>query len=306
MARTKESLWPWGVNDPCPCGRGNIFGGCCGLPSGVAYERPPNTVPAGDQTGYAHSSCYLSSTADCDSKITGEHYISEAILTQFGPVVEVEGVHWLEVEKTGLYPPKVLTAGILCNRHNSALSPLDAVGGRFYRMLGEALDHARRGSPTGRKQYALISGEALERWAFKTLLGLYHSKNARSDGKPMLKNVPIDQEALQKAVLGGAVDFPCGLYVRPETENDFSEHAHFTPLLSNEPEVVGGLRVTMRGFVFDFLIDPALARTMYEDDRCYRPMLVDLECKNRRSRIVLTWSPTPTRAIRARARLTRS
>jgi hypothetical protein len=87
-------------------------------------------------TGYAQTGCYLSHTNDCDGGISGEHYISATVLEQLSePAVAIDGVFWLPPGERKVVGINSLTANILCVRHNSALSALDAEAGQFLRTI---------------------------------------------------------------------------------------------------------------------------------------------------------------------------
>jgi hypothetical protein len=69
--------------------------------------------------------CRLAGQGPCQGKLSGEHYISHALLKRLGAgqTIGIQGTPWSrdtlrEVGKAGL------TANILCQRHNSELSGL--------------------------------------------------------------------------------------------------------------------------------------------------------------------------------------
>lgn len=86
-------VWPAGPSDPCPCGSGEALAGCGNL----AGELPLLTVgiiaPPAPVTGHTHPKCYMRSTTDCSTEISGEHYISDAILAEF-PNLGASGLPW--------------------------------------------------------------------------------------------------------------------------------------------------------------------------------------------------------------------
>jgi ribosome biogenesis protein Tsr3 len=54
----------------------------------------------------------------------------------------VSGLPWLKPDETKILPITQLAGNILCKRHNEALSPLDAMAGRFFTALKEMHDDA--------------------------------------------------------------------------------------------------------------------------------------------------------------------
>jgi len=75
---------------------------------------------------YRHPKCYANTRGGCSTKISGEHYVSHGLIKLYGnndPDFTVQ-------HKTGKgvgHPvtPKNFKANILCQKHNSALSPAD-------------------------------------------------------------------------------------------------------------------------------------------------------------------------------------
>ena len=72
--------------------------------------------------------------------------------------------------KTATIPVSALTANVLCTRHNTALSPLDARVGQFYHELADAEEFLRNDEQEPRVR--LFSGHDLELWSLKLLCGL--------------------------------------------------------------------------------------------------------------------------------------
>jgi hypothetical protein len=118
---------------PCPCHNGQIAEACCLVADGNVRKYIPSVRPPPPKTGFSQKGCYLGHTNDCGGGITGEHYVSRAVLEQLSePVVAIEGVHWLAPGDRKVVSINRLTANILCSRHNSALSTLDDEAGHFF------------------------------------------------------------------------------------------------------------------------------------------------------------------------------
>ncbi|WP_258121964.1 hypothetical protein [Mesorhizobium onobrychidis] len=122
-------------------------------------------VPRPPKSGEAQTNCYMAAERDCGGGLSREHYISRGLID--GPELRVRGLPW-QHEEVAHYPDN-LVARILCRRHNSALSPLDAHAIRFFLAIEAAIDHAQRRSLSRQSRYFLASGHALELWAIKTL-----------------------------------------------------------------------------------------------------------------------------------------
>ena len=186
MPRPAPNHWtpPAGPKEPCPCGSGTAFAACCDCPGEmpllkVAQLRPPQPL-----TGHAHPKCYMRSTNNCSTKISGEHYVSGTILAEFGNL-RTSGLPWFGPGETRV-GINSLTSNILCTRHNSALSPLDIEGKRMLAAIRDGINHVGRKSLSTRTLFRIVSGEAFELWGLKTLMGLLTANVARTEGAPIL------------------------------------------------------------------------------------------------------------------------
>src|ERR1041385_3485295 len=132
-----------------------------------------------EPTGYSHPKCYANADANCSTKISKEHFISASLLRrlQLNNKAKIAGLAWQERETFDLIPVKGIASNILCERHNSMLSGLDAAIDRFATSI-RAFDR----TPSNR--HVKFSGSDIERWMLKCLLGLTISKNIVSHLKP--------------------------------------------------------------------------------------------------------------------------
>ena len=200
--------------DLCICGSGGVYLDCClkdGLPK------------AGDlMTGTRVDGCYASILNDCSGKLTGEHYISEGVLKQFGKTVTVGGLPWIPEGQSKQLPSGALKAKILCSRHNSMLSSIDDVGIRFFRAFTPGGGHIVR-SPDDPPEFRVFRGEMIELWILKMACGALASGNAADRDTGLLIQEPIPVAWIQ--ILLGLAPMPpgWGLYLRTDPG------AHYTP-----------------------------------------------------------------------------
>ena len=112
--------------DACPCGSGRLIRDCCIKSCG-------NIRPT-DGADIEHLNCYAKELGKCSKVISGEHWLSANLLWINEPLghVVIGGVPWLKQLKSQQLPISAVKSKILCTRHNSALSPLDVLGGRFF------------------------------------------------------------------------------------------------------------------------------------------------------------------------------
>lgn len=116
--------------------------------------------------------CWAASLGDCDGPLSGEHLVSASLFAD--DVVTVQGFNWCPEGKK--IPLKSLTANVLCVKHNTALSPVDTVGGQAFSVIREMhrLREVRakmKPRVWNIKRYD-VDGKNLERWFLKTLINL--------------------------------------------------------------------------------------------------------------------------------------
>jgi hypothetical protein len=201
--------------------------------------------------------CYASALGDCQGKVNREHYVSRSVLEQIGDgkSVTVRNLPFQNKDVSKEIGIASLTAKVLCERHNSALSELDITGARMFEAM-EAFTGAT-GQPLGPAATIRIDGEAFERWLLKLFCGGLFSGCIRipefgpRDRKPPpteLTRVLFGKEKLlpYKGLYlhGGSPDKP--IY----TDGDvFKTSAlHISGL-----EVLVGVRVWLFGFQFDLV-----------------------------------------------------
>ena len=147
--------------------------------------------------------CALAGHGPCGGKTNGEHYVSQAVLRRLAPSegITISGTPW-----TAAGPKTVgkaaLTANIVCENHNSGLSGLDSIGGRWMASIQEAQLALASTSP--RSQTHTFDGLKLERFFLKLAFMLWRSGNFASAGEA-LKGVP---PGIWADLLTAATTFP--------------------------------------------------------------------------------------------------
>jgi hypothetical protein len=132
-------------------------------------------------SGYQHPKCYARRDGNCSPKISKEHFISKTLLQriQRDNTAKIAGLAWQAPQTFQRVPIKGLASNILCERHNSALSGLDATFGAFTQAIGD-FDRAKSIERTTLK----FSGNDIERWTLKCLIGFTASGNLKAGLKP--------------------------------------------------------------------------------------------------------------------------
>jgi hypothetical protein len=91
------------------------------------------------------------------------------------------GLRWQHPATFNIVPLHGLSSNILCDRHNSVLSPLDAIAGQFSQAIGDfdrALLKPKTASEIEKRH---IDGNAIERWMLKCLVGMVVCKAFASE-----------------------------------------------------------------------------------------------------------------------------
>lgn len=260
----------------------------------LASLRPP--APA---TGFSHTGCYLHTSNDCSAKLSREHYISKALMK--GEGLKVRGMPWWPGEARPV-SADALTAKILCQRHNAALSPLDAEAERAFLALEKAIGHASRKSLSRRTAHYLISGEALELWAMKTMAGLAVSGIDFMLGEHRVRDYLVPMDAIistltsRRPVSRVMMSIPAQL---DRHEPALGRRAvSIGPMLDPDDKRVKGLLVRMHGLTLDFGFD-----FEPEDGAMVRPDIIDFHGPRRSARAYVGWSKRGGSGLIAEVRL---
>jgi hypothetical protein len=232
-------------------------------------------------------------TNDCTSTISGEHIISETVLSILNPKsLLIGGVAWIPEGETRDLPLNALMkANVLCQRHNSAWSPLDQMAGKFFRALREIYDDLDRRSLSRKPIWHLFSGEELELWLLKTSLGFFYAGVLSKDGTKISDVQTIMNPAIEEAYRTGRLVEPCGMYERKSgTIASQLGRLEFAALSEESGERMVGCRLSMMGLATTLITDPHMTnRDRFEEHQSYRPDYLFLRNDRRRHSIVLTW-----------------
>jgi len=226
--------------------------------------------------------------------MSGEHYISKSLLAEIGATVSVGGLRWLGPDTRKDVGISSLTANILCKRHNEALSSLDAHAGMFMRVL-KYIDNdlATNSTDIPHENNYLLSGEILECWMLKVLLGVHFSKNAFGPEGATIDNFGLNMERVSKALYEQSWHERCGLYIAlPPGETTTSLSFEVMVLAGLSKNAVYGARIRIYGMEFYILLDDLDGNTVIPNPEMVilRPSNITHQCRLRTHRIVLTWA----------------
>ena len=238
--------------DNCPCGSRREAQRCHRASDhSWVVERPPALI-TGPWTGYANPGCYARASNDCDHQLTREHWISDDLLERVSgdnkKVVAVEGAAWQGTRgKQKTIGINSLSARMLCERHNGALSPLDKMASEsFSHLRDDLLDMMWRvGTVEFPRGFTLVSGPYFELWLLKVLWGAIEAKALTVNGHVAygFRLGGVTAETLAEILWRGA-DWPkhWGLYVLLDQNNDIpvKQNSVRLRLASMGSEVLGG------------------------------------------------------------------
>jgi hypothetical protein len=263
--------------------------------AGSMAAAPPQHRKDRTRVSFRHPECYARNLGGCATRVNREHYISEGILelVEEGPdkpssTVQVFGLAFQQSNAVQSLGVSGLTAKILCENHNTSLSPYDSAGKAMFLAM-QSLDSAA-GKPAAPTVTHRVDGDALERWMLKALFGGLYSGNFRVTPAMTMKEVCPPLELLE--ILFGRAAFPHrqGLYWMPPGAMITTDPQvlRFAPLIAKGDEGVIGLCVWFFGFEFILLI---AAITPGEptrfDSATYRP--AGLRAVGSNSRIQFDW-----------------
>jgi hypothetical protein len=275
------------ANGPCRCGSERPAHQCCLSKNGWFKAPALIDLCAQGQTG-SHPKCYLNGVNSCADKISGEHIISEAVLRVVAPTKLVaSGFHWLKGEERAIGFSR-LTSNCLCQTHNCALSQLDTAAARCFQAI-KCCDLERAGEG---KRY-LFSGHDIERWMLKTLANMVASKSV-ARGANRITSVFHRKVDVAELLHNPRAWLPTtGLYFTPCLTEQILRDDHFwlEPMSIKEPAEVVGMKASIQGLGFCFLVVPPDAVQGTEVVRWnFRPRKFSFVHGHMRNIIEFSWS----------------
>jgi hypothetical protein len=272
----------------CPCDSGKILERCCRRFDGAVFKEPSPIRPPGAPTRYSHPRCYLNFTQNCSTKISGEHPVSKGILQQIGQSVRVTG--WPKPGDDKTLATKNLTANILCTRHNSAFSDVDNAATKLFKFVNAISVDLANKSLSSKNKFYFVSGNDLEIWATKALLGVFNSQPRNT----VLARYAVDQNVIEDTIRSARPPGMCGIYLNARLGTPRVHHENEitvgTITLKEDMRLIG-LIIDIGGLSFDFLMDPLGINTLGEmATKIYRPAHLMFEGRRRSHVIFLSWS----------------
>ena len=244
-------------------------------------------------TGFSHARCYAASLNDCSTRISGEHTISDAVLRELSNtgIVEVSGLGNKGPDEFLSVPIAGFKSKVLCEHHNSALSPLDAIGHRFFKSFRTLNAELRDKFKKPRNRGYLFNGHDIERYILKILCGDGFANKMQGAEGPIRDWRPNPQWI---RILYGLEPFPTGwgLYLSAALGKDIALDQNslgVCPVVDGNGDLCGA-RFQMFGLEFELLmIVPNRTQERYAENCRYRPAEVLFDDGRAVHGILLGW-----------------
>jgi hypothetical protein len=267
---------------PCPCRSGKITVECCIAADGSFRVKFPSPLPSGDVTGVAHAGCYMRDTRNCSTDIATGCYFSNDLRELLH--AKIIGVTFPWGEPGMEMAVEDLPAGILCNRHNDAIAPLDAVAVQAFRNILDGVAYVTMKSLATKKTLAAASGEGLELWMLKLLFGAYHNRLISREGIEPENSHPLNPDIFLNTLRTGALAAPHGLYFRKSQR----EGGH-SGGVGEKRNRITGLFLTIGPLECELIVDSTdTDLDAINSQNFYRPSGLDLIGKKRSAQIHLS------------------
>jgi hypothetical protein len=250
----------------------------------------------GFRVSYSHPRCYAASRGGCSRKLSGEHYISEAVLRAGGGrSVTTDTYPWNRGgAKTTIGIPS-FKAKVLCQNHNTLLSPADAAahrlaaGLRYFQLL---LETTKEEVSLAASEAVVVSGDDFQSWLLKTLLTHTFSSVFTSAGRP----VAHPSDPISVDLLFGSAPWPnrWGLYVAPKSSAPLSSASlpvlgDLQPIVMKDGHLGGGL-ICLGGITWVLsLFRPADGDGGPFDGAAYQPGIIQFDFGTVAKELVFTW-----------------
>lgn len=230
--------------------------------------------------GYKHPKCYANTRGGCSTSISGEHYISHALIRLYtfdDPDVRIRPSPNYRIP-VGIQPKKFV-ANVLCTAHNNGLSNADQAALAFATFLRDiALRYLNGAGAWGDPEEVEISGDDFQRWVLKLLIthaaaDVYTEK----DGDRVKTIVP--DEAID--LLLDRAEWPrtWGLGVTGDLSNSHLSYDPFTrietilsdwwsavPLIKHDPRLLVGGIVDLGGVSFTLCLFNQSEAQLHDDE----------------------------------------
>ena len=225
----------------------------------------------------------------CTSKMSREHFISRNILEKLTKDDKLKfenaghffgGKSHVEIGIDGF------ASKVLCDNHNSALSPLDTTAGAAFQRIEElTTDMIRADKGNNLNSFHVVSGIDIERWMIKVFCGLVAAGKIRSASGRIEQLCSLPHELLEALMGATALQSPLGLYMHTFTGQIRKSGLSFGTLkLTDGSDQVGGLLLSL-GVMNLVLVTSQRYTQTFNEPTWYRHQTLAFDAKHKGSRI---------------------
>ena len=216
---------------------------------------------------FENDRCYLSPLRCCGAKITKEHFISRAILERItAGTLRFEGSgHLFGGKRQVEIGIDDFCANVLCDAHNSSLSPLDTAAALAFSTIeslaGDCMDVS--GLERGRSSFHISSGRDIERWMIKVYCGLLAAKKIRSASGRTVERDALEPYVLSSLLGATSLPNPLGLYMVTFAGQQLKPGglSFGTIHLTDGSDEVGGITLSLGVMTFVLVTSPRYGQT---------------------------------------------
>ncbi|NMN99295.1 hypothetical protein [Antrihabitans stalactiti] len=238
----------------------------------MTVRQPPDLT-------YKHPKCYANSRGGCSTKISGEHYVSHALIKLYtfddpSVVIKPTANYRIPVD----IKPKNFVANVLCTRHNNDLSDADSTALDFATFLRDiAIRYKNGGGEWGPAETIEVSGDDFQRWVLKLII-THAAADVFTEGDGKRVTTIIPDESID--LLLDRAEWPrtWGLGVTGNLSNSHLKFDPFTraevvinewwsaqPLIKHDPRTLLGGIVDLAGVSFTMCIFNQSEALLHDD-----------------------------------------
>lgn len=270
------------------------------MSDGTQYQAQANTKPPGPKTGHVVEGCLGAPLEDCGGKLSGDHYISRALLKwlneagdSFGmprATLIARGIPGLAPGEQRSMPPSALTVKAFCQRHNSALSPIDDEALRFFMSLAEITTQLQAPQTSLVHDSRPFNGHDLERWFLKALCGMsaFRPSHLFSD---LPVSVDLEREWIEMLFGVSLFTDRRGLYCPGTLGRITYGGLGFSLDPLRKGVSLAGLRTEFQGLAFNLFLRPVFGpdQSALDDIQLFRPAALHFSNGVAERALMLCW-----------------
>jgi hypothetical protein len=226
--------------------------------------------------------------SNCTEKISREHFISKNILEKLiKDTLKFENAgHFFGGKSNVEIGIDGFASKVLCDNHNSVLSPLDAAAGAAFQRI-EELTNDMVCADKGYKlnSFQVASGIDIERWMIKVFCGLVAAGKIQSASGRIEQLSSLPHELLEALMGATLLQPPLGLYMHTFVGQIRKSGLSFgTIKLTDGSDQVGGLLLSL-GLMNLVLVTSQRYTQTFNEPSWYRHQTLTFDVKHKSSRI---------------------